>query len=513
MQTKGFHFSNAITFGRASYVATGRGFQMETLSLAELYSRYAQSHICLGFEIACMNVLFHCTSHMPFSWSLFQVWPGWLVVVALMLSPWWFNPGALTFPGVVRSFREWHLWIDNIGDFKAAQGKWYKWHRDQRMKMVRESPLAQVTRRYDHSHHLHHLHHLLHHLHLSHLPPPPLAQRFLLAIIAAVPRMIIFLSCCAYLRSSRTLEKMAPSYAVLLSTTGVVTMVALTVLYHLVHVIASRLLQVCGQEQLKFLVTQLFKAVVLTMWWVVNARAWEEMCWQFSCTEGRAQTESCHMWPFATTGDLLHIKCENHNTTGTAPRSCARRCFMPRQYCVGGADYDVCAAANSLPPYPLGLTPAELVRGDDGVVASAVVEAGWSENKREAFLACFTATAVESPRESSYLFCLGQQPPLTIVFVASVAVTALLVQWVGMLRLPHKKSLFYPIALAIQDWADFYYQLADKVVGLTIISMLFLLTMLPLATLQSTILFKASFGKVLARRMRKDAFLESMVSA
>jgi len=509
MQTKGFHFSNAITFGRASYVATGRGFQMETLSLAELYSRYAQSHICLGFEIACMNVLFHCTSHMPFSWSLFQVWPGWLVVVALMLSPWWFNPGALTFPGVVRSFREWHLWIDNIGDFKAAQGKWYKWHRDQRMKMVRESPLAQVTRHYDHSHH----HHLLHHLHLSHLPPPSLAQRFLLAIIAAVPRMIIFLSCCAYLRSSRTLEKMAPSYAVLLSTTGVVTMVALTVLYHLVHVIASRLLQVCGQEQLKFLVTQLFKAVVLTMWWVVNARAWEEMCWQFSCTEGRAQAESCHMWPFATTGDLLHIKCENHNATGTAPRSCARRCFMPRQYCVGGADYDVCAAANSLPPYPLGLTPAELVRGDDGVVASAVVEAGWSENKREAFLACFTATAVESPRESSYLFCLGQQPPLTIVFVASVAVTALLVQWVGMLRLPHKKSLFYPIALAIQDWADFYYQLADKVVGLTIISMLFLLTMLPLATLQSTILFKASFGKVLARRMRKDAFLESMVSA
>ena len=75
------------------------------------------------------------------------------------------------------------------------------------------------------------------------------------------------------------------------------------------------------------------------------------------------------------------------------------------------------------------------------------------------------------------------------------------------------RGIFYPIALAIQDWADFYYQLADKVVGLTIISMLFLLTMLPLATLQSTILFKASFGKVLARRMRKDAFLESMVSA
>ena len=52
----------------------------------------------------------------------------------------------------------------------------------------------------------------------------------------------------------------------------------------------------------------------------------------------------------------------------------------------------------------------------------------------------------------------------------------------------------------LQEWADFYYQLADKVVGLSIIALLFVLTMLPLATLQSTILFKASFGKVLARR-------------
>ena len=70
-----------------------------------------------------------------------------------------------------------------------------------------------------------------------------------------------------------------------------------------------------------------------------------------------------------------------------------------------------------------------------------------------------------------------------------------------------------PRAPVLQEWADFYYQLADKVVGLSIIALLFVLTMLPLATLQSTILFKASFGKVLARRMRKDAFLESMVSA
>ena len=58
MQTKGFHFSNAIAYGRAGYVATGRGFQMDTLSLVELYAKYAASHIHHGFEMLLYLALF-----------------------------------------------------------------------------------------------------------------------------------------------------------------------------------------------------------------------------------------------------------------------------------------------------------------------------------------------------------------------------------------------------------------------------------------------------------------------
>ena len=39
MQTKGACFSRAITFGRAGYVATGRGFQMETISVPPRLAR------------------------------------------------------------------------------------------------------------------------------------------------------------------------------------------------------------------------------------------------------------------------------------------------------------------------------------------------------------------------------------------------------------------------------------------------------------------------------------------
>ena len=58
MQTKGWNFSNAITYGRAGYVATGRGYQVDTVSVPELYSKYAQSHIYLAFEIAFYLVVF-----------------------------------------------------------------------------------------------------------------------------------------------------------------------------------------------------------------------------------------------------------------------------------------------------------------------------------------------------------------------------------------------------------------------------------------------------------------------
>ena len=77
MQTKGFHFSRAITFGRAGYVATGRGFQMDTLSLAELYARFATSHIHLGFEIL---------AHLSLFWGVTQQSPDvyWLASMPVL---------------------------------------------------------------------------------------------------------------------------------------------------------------------------------------------------------------------------------------------------------------------------------------------------------------------------------------------------------------------------------------------------------------------------------------------
>ena len=65
MQTKAYYFSNALNFGRASYVATGRGFQIEVVSFVDLYGRYAQSHIYTGFELAIYLMIFQLISVQP----------------------------------------------------------------------------------------------------------------------------------------------------------------------------------------------------------------------------------------------------------------------------------------------------------------------------------------------------------------------------------------------------------------------------------------------------------------
>ena len=98
MQTKGFHFTNALSFGRAGYVATGRGFQMDTLSLVDLYAKYAESHIHRGFEMLVYLVLFWLTSMQDATVIAISSINVILVSIALMLSPWTVSYTHLTLP-------------------------------------------------------------------------------------------------------------------------------------------------------------------------------------------------------------------------------------------------------------------------------------------------------------------------------------------------------------------------------------------------------------------------------
>ena len=71
-----------------------------------------------------------------------SVWPAWLVVVALTLAPWIFNPGAhQTLNSVLSCAREWLLWLHNSQDNDKwpGKGKYEAWHTN-RMALLRGAP-------------------------------------------------------------------------------------------------------------------------------------------------------------------------------------------------------------------------------------------------------------------------------------------------------------------------------------------------------------------------------------
>ena len=311
MQTKGFNFSNAITYGRAGYVATGRGFQMDTLQLITLYANYAESHVYLGFEILVYLVFFWMVTETPVDVYMVASFPVLLLIVALMLSPWLFNPGALTFPAMSAAWRDWRLWIDSACDIKAAQSNWRTWHTNRKASARKSFGMGKL----------------------------------IAAVFVVLPRLILILACSAYLRSSRVLVKYDPAWAFSLIFQSSTIMIALS----LVHVACQLLLidRVRLHPSVNVVLTQLNRIAVIVSWLILCTWYWESWCWQQSCSYERAALRSCWYDPLAVTGGVGGFSCE---ANPTQPRSCERHCMSTiietrdgvGVSCIDGSQFTAC---------------------------------------------------------------------------------------------------------------------------------------------------------------------------
>ena len=113
--------------GAAKYIATGRSYASMTSSFVDLYQRYAmgrvsdkephtraaphhslcsslhysyaRSHFFFAFELIVLCVAYRLYTHQP-GYFLLYTWPVWLVALAILLSPWAFNPKS--FEGMMR---------------------------------------------------------------------------------------------------------------------------------------------------------------------------------------------------------------------------------------------------------------------------------------------------------------------------------------------------------------------------------------------------------------------------
>jgi len=257
------------------------------------------------------------------------------------------------------------------------------------------------------------------------------------------------------------------------------------------------------------------------VWWVFAMYAWskpESFSALMDSREKRPSTASVH--------DLL-LNCREQTRA-----VCARTCLEFAPSTVGDSNQVVCLATEASVGCNITL---------DAITGLAPINV--------CTVGAVTATRMRGPSED-YVQCWADLPEMYIMAMITMLVFAVLVQWAGMVRtvvfqdevdkaeaaaaapkakkeeaerlkkeaerLKKEKGKqgwqpLAPLMRAARVWADHYYRCADQLVGISVICSLWVLTVLPLNYVQSVLLFKRNFYRVIARRTRKADLLEKLI--
>lgn len=108
---------NDVSIGGARYIATGRGFATSRIPFSVLYSRFAEGTIYVGARCVIM-LLFGTIAH----WQPALLW-FWTIIVALMFSPFVFNPHQFAWEDYFIDYRDFIRWLSR-GNTKWHRNSW-----------------------------------------------------------------------------------------------------------------------------------------------------------------------------------------------------------------------------------------------------------------------------------------------------------------------------------------------------------------------------------------------------
>ncbi|KAI8576132.1 hypothetical protein K450DRAFT_295631 [Umbelopsis ramanniana AG] len=118
-----------LNYGGARYIATGRGFATTRLPFSILYSRFAVPSIYFGARIFIMLLFASVTIWMP------HLLYFWLTVIALIFSPFVFNPNQFAFTDFMVDYREYLRWLSR-GNSKTHANSWIAYCRLSRTRIT-----------------------------------------------------------------------------------------------------------------------------------------------------------------------------------------------------------------------------------------------------------------------------------------------------------------------------------------------------------------------------------------
>lgn len=94
-----------LSFGGARYIATGRGFATTRTPFALFYSRFAGPSLYLGMRTLIMLIFASLTMWVP------HLIYFWVSVLALVISPFIFNPHQFSFTDFLLDYQEFLRWL------------------------------------------------------------------------------------------------------------------------------------------------------------------------------------------------------------------------------------------------------------------------------------------------------------------------------------------------------------------------------------------------------------------
>ncbi|KAF9938898.1 1,3-beta-D-glucan synthase [Mortierella alpina] len=118
-----------LSFGGAHYIATGRGFATTRTPFSLLYSRFAGPSLYLGMRTLLMLVFASLTMWIP------HLVYFWVSVLALVISPFIFNPHQFSFTDFLLDYREFLRWLSR-GNSRTHVSSWISYCRTLRTRIT-----------------------------------------------------------------------------------------------------------------------------------------------------------------------------------------------------------------------------------------------------------------------------------------------------------------------------------------------------------------------------------------
>ncbi|KAF9927143.1 1,3-beta-D-glucan synthase [Linnemannia zychae] len=118
-----------LSFGGARYIATGRGFATTRTPFALLYSRFAGPSLYLGMRTLLMLTFASLTMWVP------HLIYFWVSVMALVISPFIFNPHQFSFVDFLLDYREFLRWMSR-GNSRTHVSSWISYCRTLRTRIT-----------------------------------------------------------------------------------------------------------------------------------------------------------------------------------------------------------------------------------------------------------------------------------------------------------------------------------------------------------------------------------------